>query len=149
MIGGTPMKVGTETRGNRIEHVLWENNEIVECSRPVAAELKDGAQVRKITWRNNRVRLCNRPFDLLIITRQGEADQKLFCKAGHLTIDGLYIDRYGVEGDWFECSIHGLDEAHSIRKVTLKNILLGDKPLSLDNPILKINDFVKGLHLCP
>ena len=148
MIGVTPMKIGTETRGAIIEDVLWENNRVVTCSRPIAAEMKDGAVARNITWHNIQVDACNRPFDLEIMHRQDEPNQKLFSRLENVTIDGLVIHKYKIEGQNYESHIHGLDADHSVNDVQLRNIRLEEKTVrTVVDMELEINEFVHELSI--
>jgi polygalacturonase len=149
MIGITPMKIGTETRGGLIENVTWENNEVILCGRPIAIEAKDGALARNITWRNIHVHECNRPFDLEIMRRQDEPDQKRFSRIENATIENLTIDTYGTEGDWYTCHIRGLDKEHGIDHVRIKNLSLeGERIRDLSDMEISVNEHARGIEIC-
>jgi polygalacturonase len=150
MIGVTPMKIGTETRGGLIEDVTWENNEVVFCGRPIAAEMKDGAVARNIVWRNIRVRECNRPFDLEVMRRQDDPEQARFSRIENVILENVAIDNYGMEGKWHISNIRGLDRDHGIRGVLLKNIHLGPRPLTrLPHPEIRLNGFAEDIRVEP
>ncbi|MEX0326843.1 MAG: glycoside hydrolase family 28 protein [Puniceicoccaceae bacterium] len=147
MIGATPMKIGTETRGAIIEDVLWENNRVITCARPIAAEMKDGAVARNITWRNIVVEECNRPFDLEIILRQDEPDQKHFSSLENISIENLDIERYRIEEDWYQSHIRGLDAEHGISGVQLSGICLEGRIIqSVEDMELEVNEFAQGIR---
>jgi len=149
MIGITPMKIGTETRGGVIEDVIWENNDIIFCSRPIAIEAKDGALVRNITWGNIHVHACNRPFDLEVMRRQDEPDQKRFSGIDNATIEKLEIDTYGTEGDWYTCHIRGLDKEHGIDNVRIRNFSLEGKSIEdLSDMEISVNEHARGIEIC-
>ncbi len=48
------LKVGTETRGNEMKNILFENNEVIESDRGIALYVSDGAVLSNITFLNNR-----------------------------------------------------------------------------------------------
>lgn len=148
MLGVTPMKIGTETRGGLIENVVWEHNRIVSCGRPLAIEMKDGATARNIAWRNITVDECNRILDFLILPRQDQPDQQLFSQVENLSVSNLHVLRDRKDNDnWHVSNIKGHSAFHRITNVCLSDIKLGDKPLlSPDDFDLDINDFVVNLQ---
>jgi len=48
------LKVGTETRGQEMKNILFENNDVIESDRGIALYVSDGATLSNITYRNNR-----------------------------------------------------------------------------------------------
>lgn len=48
------LKVGTETRGQKMKNILFENNDVIESDRGIALYVSDGASLSNITYRNNR-----------------------------------------------------------------------------------------------
>lgn len=148
MIGVTPMKIGTETRGELIEDVTWENNHIVHCGRPIAAEMKDGAVARNIKWCNNLVEECNRLFDLEVMRRQDEPDQKRFSRIESAAIENLIVDKYAIEGDWYTSHIRGIDPEHGVHNVRLRNVCIQGKPVRETGDMeLEVNDYVRHLSI--
>ncbi len=144
----TPMKIGTETRGGTVASVHFHHNMIPFCSRMFAAELKDGITLKNLRVENITVADCNRPFDLEIIPRQDEIDQKLFSHVNGVTLRNIDIRRYRNEGQYWQSHIRGLDPAHTIKNVILSRIRLGAKDLNhLEDPDLVINEFTDGVEL--
>ena len=125
----TAMKIGTETRGDSIERILFENNLVVSCGRAIGIELKDGAIARDVVFRNIRVRECNRPFDFQILRRQDEPTQKVFSKLESAVVEHLVIDRHAVEGAWSTSQVHGLDSGHTVSGLHLSGCCLSDLPM--------------------
>ena len=48
------LKVGTETRGQEMKNILFENNDVIESDRGIALYVSDGASLSNIIYRNNR-----------------------------------------------------------------------------------------------
>lgn len=48
------LKVGTETRGQEMKNILFENNDVIESDRGIALYVSDGATLSDIIYRNNR-----------------------------------------------------------------------------------------------
>ena len=48
------LKIGTETRGERIKNVLFEDNDVIQCDRGMALYVSDGAILENIRYINNR-----------------------------------------------------------------------------------------------
>lgn len=48
------LKVGTETRGQEMKNILFENNDVIESDRGIALYVSDGATLSNIIYRNNR-----------------------------------------------------------------------------------------------
>lgn len=146
LCGTTPMKIGTETRGGLAEHIHFHDNAVARCSRMFAAELKDGITVRDLIVENITIGECNRPFDLEIMRRQDEENQKTFSNLDGAVLRNIRIDRYRTEGQWWQCHIRGHDRDHAIRSVRLETITLGGQPLdSLDHEDLILNDFTEDI----
>jgi len=140
----TAMKIGTETRGQLIENILFEGNLVVGCGRAIGAELKDGAAARNVTFRNIRVRECNRPFDIQILRRQDHPQQSSFSRLESARIEGLIIDRHAINGEWFTSHVHGLDHEHPARGVVITDCSLSGNPLASCGPEnLETNEFVE------
>jgi len=146
--GTTPMKIGTETRGNSICQVHFFDNVVARCSRVCAAELKDGVTLSGLTVESIRVGECNRPFDLEILPRQDEEGQTVFSNLDGAVLRNIQIDRYRNEGRWYECHIRGRDEKHRIRNVLLENLSFGDKRLeSVDDEDLILSEYTDDIRI--
>jgi len=48
------LKVGTETRGEKMKNILFEDNDVLECDRGMALYCSDGAHFDNIRYINNR-----------------------------------------------------------------------------------------------
>ena len=48
------LKVGTETRAVSMKHIIFENNDVLECDRGMAVYVRDGAAVDSVFYLNNR-----------------------------------------------------------------------------------------------
>ena len=48
------LKIGTETRGETMNNIIFENNDVLECDRGIAIYVQDGAHLDKISYRDNR-----------------------------------------------------------------------------------------------
>lgn len=53
------LKVGTETRGDIMKNITFENNDVLECDRGMALYVSDGACLDSILFINNRFERCH------------------------------------------------------------------------------------------
>ncbi len=146
--GTTAMKIGTETRGGYADRVHFEKNTVAQCSRVFAAELKDGITVRDLKVEDITVGQCNRPFDLEVIRRQDETDQKVFSQLDGAALRDWQIATYRTEGQHWYSHIRGIDATHQIKNVQLENLSFQGKWLaSLDDPDLVLNEHTAAIKI--
>lgn len=144
----TAMKLGTETRGGQIRDVLFEDIDILETSRVIGVDLKDGVEGLNLRFRNIRVRRCNRPFDFWILSREGQTDQTLFSKLQNVLVENLRIDTMGIEGQNQTSHIQGRDETHDVRDITLKALQIEGRDIrDLNDLDLELNPFARDVRV--
>ena len=144
----TAMKLGTETRGGQIRDVIFEDIDVVECSRVIGVDLKDGVEGRNLRFRNLRVRRCNRPFDFWILSREGQTGQTLFSKLRNVLVENLRIDRMGTEGQNQTSHIQGRDDTHDVRDITLKGVQIEGRDIrELNDLDLELNAFARDVSV--
>ena len=144
MIGATPMKIGTETRGSVIENVIFERNHVAICSRPLAIEGKDGAKIQDITWRDITVAECNRPFDLELLRRGDHPNQTEFCNINRARIENVTIEKHANEGRYYECSIKGISPDHKVANSSIRNFMISGEKFGAETDYLRMNEYVEG-----
>lgn len=143
----TAMKVGTETLGETMEDIRFEDIEVVSCSRAIALDMKDGAAARRVTFRRVRVHRCNRPFDVWVTLRGDQADQTRFSRIEEVLFEDVEFRVRGVEGKNGESHVTGHDENHAVDGVTFRRVSLAGRPLrALEAPEVITNAFVRGLR---
>lgn len=146
----TALKLGTETLGEKMENIVFEDIEIVECSRAIAADLKDGVTARGVVFRRVRVHRCNRPFDLWIIRREDQADQTRFSRLEDVLFEDVEFCVWGTEGKNGESHVLGRDETHAVEGVVFRRVSVAGRPLrGLEAPAFETNEFVRGLRFEP
>jgi hypothetical protein len=146
----TALKLGTETLGEAMENIVFEDIEIVECSRAIAADLKDGVTARGVVFRRVRVHRCNRPFDLWIIRREDQADQTRFSRLEDVLFEDVEFCVWGTEGKNGESHVLGRDETHAVEGVVFRRVTVEGRPLrALEAPAFETNAFARGLRFEP
>lgn len=146
LCGTTPMKIGTETRGDLIHNIRFVNMIVARCSRVCACELKDGATLRDLVVENVRVGECNRPFDFEIMLRQDEEGQTLFSQLDGAVLRNINIERYRTEGAHWYCHIRGHDRDHRIRNLRIENVSLAGRHLtSPEDEDLILNEYIEDI----
>jgi hypothetical protein len=117
------LKVGTETRGEVMKNILFENNDVIESDRGMALYCSDGAMFTGITYLNNRFE-DNFPdakrswMNLTIIKRNPDS------KAGSM-VDILVKDCSFDHPFPNASEISGFDETHRI-VMTIENLKAGN-----------------------
>ncbi|MCC5789956.1 MAG: hypothetical protein JJT75_09990 [Opitutales bacterium] len=140
----TAMKIGTETRGERIGKILFEDCDIVSCSRAFAADLKDGAKVSNITFRNITVHHCNRPFDFWILEREKQKDQRIFSRLSDVLLERIDFVRLRTEGSGFTAHVQGRSPEADISGLTFKAVTMEGRPfLGWEDFEVEINEWVR------
>jgi polygalacturonase len=133
------LKVGTETRGEVMRNILFENNYVIESDRGMALYCSDGATFTGITYLNNRFE-DNYPdakrswMNFTIIKRNPDSKPGLIKDV--LIKDCSFQKPFPKNSD-----ILGFDKDHSI-SVRFENLTVGDK--KCNNPSeagIKQNDF--------
>lgn len=131
------LKVGTETRGNLIKNILFENNDVVESDRGMALYVSDGATLENIRFMNNRfeynypdAKRCGINF----VVQKRNKDSKL----------GMIKDVL-IKDCTFENSFPRLSEIKSIVKdhlnVKIENLFInGNKSSTLDEAQIKVQN---------
>lgn len=144
----TAMKLGTETLGEQMDNILFEDIEVVYASRVISTDLKDGLTASNITYRDIRVHQCNRPFDFWIIPREDHPDQKRFSNLQNVRLENVVIAQYGVEKNGGETShLKGRDAEHTVKDITFLNVVIEGRPMrDLSYPIIKSNEFIENIH---
>lgn len=142
------MKLGTETLGERMENLLFEDIEVVYASRAISTDLKDGIDADGITYRDIRVFTCNRPFDFWIIRRDDEPDQQQFSTLKNVVLDTVNIRDYAAEKNGGETShIQGYDPQHTVQDLSFRNVhLKGSLIHDINNLPLETNQFINNIR---
>ncbi len=143
----TALKIGTETRGGRIGAVRFEDIHIVETSRVIGLDMKDGAEAHDVSFKRIHVRRCNRPFDLWVIPREDQAGQTLFSKIRGVTIEDLHIERSATEGANQTSHILGRAAEFDVRDVAIRGLVLDGRPVrSYAEMDLETNQWASNLR---
>lgn len=142
----TALKIGTETRGGRIGYIRFEDIHIVETSRVIGLDLKDGAEAHDIGFHRIHVRRCNRPFDLWVIPREDQPGQTRFSQIRGVTIDELWIERSAIEGSNQTSHLAGRGPDFKVQEISFRQLVIDGRhvrgPADLD---LAVNDWVEGI----
>ena len=143
----TALKLGTETLGEAMENIIFEDIEIVACSRALAIDLKDGVSVRGVVFRRVRVHRCNRPFDFWILTREDRAGQERFSRLSGVRLENVDFCQVGVEGRNGESHVLGRDAEHGVEDITFRHVTIEGAPLrALEGPAFETNAFATKLR---
>jgi hypothetical protein len=142
----TALKIGTETRGGRIGHIRFEDLHIVEASRAIGLDLKDGAEAHDILFHRIHVRRCNRPFDVWVIPRDDEPRQTRFSKIRDVTIDDLRIERSATEGTNHTSHLAGRGPNFGVHDLRFRRLVINGRPvLGPGDMDLEVNEWVSGI----
>jgi hypothetical protein len=142
----TAMKVGTETRGDRMGNIQFEGIHIVEASRPIALDMKDGAVAHSVRFSGIDVRRCNRPFDLWVIPREKQKDQVKFSTIREVQLENIRIGEFGIEGSNQTSHIHGRSSEFSVSGVTVRGLEIGGKRITKPELMdVEINEWASGI----
>lgn len=126
----TAMKIGTETRGERISAVSFESIDVLLASRVIGVDLKDGVAVEELSFRDIRVRRCNRPFDFWVLAREGHEGQSVFSSLRKVAVDRLTIEESGIEGQ-NQCShIHGRENGSDVADLVFTNMMIDGRAVT-------------------
>jgi len=74
------LKIGTETRCNKISNVLFENNDVIESDRGMAIYCSDGAEISNISFINNHFETCypdGKRACINVLVNQRRSDSKI------------------------------------------------------------------------
>jgi hypothetical protein len=118
------LKVGTETRGQKMKNILFENNDVIESDRGIALYVSDGASLSNITYRNNRFErnhpdLQKKAIHVVVSKRNGDS------KLGE--IKDLLIQGCTFENAWPNKSLVKY-EGHGIGiRMTIENLKIAGK----------------------
>jgi hypothetical protein len=116
------LKIGTETEGELINNVVFEDNDVVHADRGIVVYLYDGALVQNVRFNNNRFeRIGGDSFEKLIHIRIRE--RRGVGRIRNLAIDGLYSENYSSGGS----AVEGLGPAHGVHGLLFKNIVIAGK----------------------
>jgi len=142
----TALKIGTETRGGRIGNIRFEDIHIVETSRIIGLDMKDGAQAHDVVFRRIHVRRCNRPLDIWIIPREDEADQRQFSKIRDISLEDVRIERTGIEGSNQTSHIAGRSGEFDVCGVTVRGLRVNGRAVrKMADMDLESNEWATGL----
>lgn len=142
----TALKVGTETRGGRIGNLRFERINIVETSRVIGLDLKDGAQAHDVVFRGIHVRRCNRPFDVWVLSREGQEGQTAFSRIRDVRLDDVRILRSGIEGENQTSHLMGRSAAFDVSGVTVRGLEIEGRAVRRpEDMLLECNEWVSGL----
>ncbi|TVP75138.1 MAG: hypothetical protein EA353_14505 [Puniceicoccaceae bacterium] len=142
----TAMKIGTETRGERIGRILFEDIHIVEASRIIGLDLKDGAEAHDVTFRRIHARRCNRPLDIWVIAREGQVDQTRFSSIRDIALEDVCIELSGIEGGNQTSHISGRDATFDVCRVKVRDLAIdGCAVRTPSDMALELNEWVSDL----
>lgn len=145
----TALKIGTETRGGHIGGLCFENIHIIEASRVIGLDMKDGAQAHDVCFKNIHVRRSNRPFDIWVIPREDEAAQTCFSSIRNVTLENVQIDQSGSEGANQTSHIMGRDGHFDVQGVHIKDLTLDGRPVRAPSEMdVDINPWVGDVDFC-
>ena len=119
------LKVGTETKAERMSDILFENNDIVECDRAMALYCYDGATFDNIRFVNNRIER-NYPdrqrmvLQFQIQERHGRGHIK------NILIKDCSVSQLFPNGS----QITGLDDSSTIDGITFDNVVVSGKRMT-------------------
>jgi polygalacturonase len=118
------LKVGTETRGQEIKNILFENNDVIESDRGIAVYVSDGASLSNITFRNNRFER-NHPDQqkkaIHVVVSKRKEDSKLG------EINGLLIQDCTFETAWPKKSLVKYEGDGIGIRMTIDNLKISGK----------------------
>ncbi len=138
------LKVGTETRGELMRNILFEDNDVLESDRGMALYVSDGAKLEAIQFINNRFER-NYPdakqAGLYFQVNMRNADSKIGHIKNILIKDCVFYRSFPKLSQ-----IAGLDRAHRIENITIDNLVIeSEKVNSLQDAGIQANEFVKNL----
>ncbi|MCD8481315.1 MAG: glycosyl hydrolase family 28 protein [Verrucomicrobia bacterium] len=143
----TAMKVGTETLGEAMQNIEFEDIDVVSAGRVFAIDLKDGAVGSQIVFRNIRVHECNRPLDFWILTREDQRDQTRFSNLSGVLLESVDITRTGIEGSGEESHIMGLNTNHTVSDVCIRNLRIAGQAVRTANDFkLALNPYAMNIR---
>jgi hypothetical protein len=120
----TACKIGTETLGGVMEDIVFEDIDIVQASRALGADMKDGAVGRRLRFRDIRVHRCNRPFDFWILAREGQQDQTRFSRLEDIELSRVDFRETGIEGNHAECHLQGRSPEHPVTNIRFHHVCM-------------------------
>lgn len=134
------LKVGTESRGETMKNILFEDNDVIESDRGMSLYCSDGASYENIRYINNRFE-DNHPdakrcgINFTIIKRN--ADSKPGQMKDILIKDCSFVKPFPKVSEIF-----GLDTGHRIQ-LSIENLqIAGESCKACILAQLKINEFV-------
>ncbi len=136
------LKVGTETRAERMSHISFIDNDVILCDRGMSLYCEDGAVFENIVFEGNYFEY-NFPDN-----RRMLMDFRIGSRSGEGHIQNVTIKNCRAFRPWPHASIfHGLNEAHTISNVKFINLVVGDTICETPDDIpLKTNPFVEHVQ---
>jgi polygalacturonase len=138
------LKVGTETRAQRMHNILFEDNDVLESDRGMALYVSDGAIFDNIRYLNNRFER-NYPdakcagFYFQINKRNKESKPGQIKNI--LVRDCVFYTTFPKPSE-----ILGLDAEHLVENITIDNLIIeGKKVTSLGEARIKTNEFTQNV----
>ena len=138
------LKVGTETRAQKMHNILFEDNDVLESDRGMALYDSDGAVFENIRFINNRFERnypdAKRAGFYFQINKRNEESKPGQIK-NILIRDCVFYSAFPKSS-----VIEGLDCTHSIENVTIDNLQIeGKKVVSITEARIEINEFARNV----
>lgn len=133
------LKVGTESRGEVMKKILFENNDVVECDRGMALYCSDGALYEDIRYVNNRFEDsypdAKQSFMNFTITKRNP-DSKAGIIRNVVVKDCSFMHPFPKMSE-----LKGFDKDHAL-SVIIENMVVGGKLCTNYNTAgIKTNEF--------
>ncbi len=140
------LKVGTETRGERMSNILFENNDVLESDRGMALYVSDGATLDNIRFLNNRFERnypdAKRAGFYFQVNKRNE-ESKLGQIKNILIRDCVFYTAFPKPS-----VIEGLDSTHGVENITIENLIVEGKQVNTPQDArVETNEFVRNLIL--
>ena len=138
------LKVGTETRGESMRNILFENNDVLESDRGMALYDSDGAVFENIRFINNRFERnypdAKRAGFYFQINKRNEESKPGLIK-NILVRNCVFYTAFPKPS-----VIEGLDSTHNIENVTIDNLQIeGKKVVSITEARIGVNEFTRNV----
>lgn len=136
------LKVGTETKGAVMWHIVFQNNYVVEADRGMALYCNDGALFQDIRFIGNY-------FEKGFPDSQKKAIHfQVKKRSGEGQIKNVLIRDCSFSESFHSASeVTGLDAQHLVNGILFKNLMIGGKPcLSAEDLHLKTNEYVQNIR---
>ncbi len=138
------LKVGTETRGERMSNILFENNDVLESDRGMALYVSDGVTLDNIRYLNNRFERnypdAKRAGFYFQVNKRNEESKPGQIK-NILVRDCVFYTAFPKPS-----VIEGLDSTHGVENITIENLIVeGKKVITPQEARVETNEFVRNL----